>query len=533
MVDTANVLIAGILILGLHEPVSGQPLDNGCAVEGQVVNIQTHAPLQGVTVTLTDTAKRHEYTSESDLDGRFKFADLPPGRYALRAERDGFAVTEGAKKLKRTTHTIVVNAGQTNSSVLVTMAQLGVITGRVLDEYNEPVGRVQVSAFRLSYRFGAPTPEVQGYGSSNDAGEYRISSLSPGRYFVLARPAVANYSLRKRPSGNPIEVLASTYYPDALELSSASRIEVRLSAESREMDIHLRRARLSRVRVRVLGPDGYPLSKVILAVGERTAGSVSYRSPEALETDANGEYELRLPPGTYQLMASSQSPFPLQAEVALTVGNLNLEDRIVIALSQGSDIDGTVRTNGGEVPTGARVVLVGAGDGSIGPSAPVGPRGNFRLGNIPLGDYMPEFFPMPEDSCIESMRYGQSFTSAGPIAVRGSGRERLELVLNFACSRITARVTDRDDRPCVACTVVLVPESHQWNLYRSGTTDDRGTVTLQGVIGGDYKLFACEDIDPEVWHDPEIAPALERRAERLSFKTGEHKVVSLKPLSQE
>lgn len=59
---------------------------------GTVVDNQGQA-LPGVTVTLT-VATRPPQVQVTDAMGRFRFPDLPPGSYSLRAELEGFAPKE-------------------------------------------------------------------------------------------------------------------------------------------------------------------------------------------------------------------------------------------------------------------------------------------------------------------------------------------------------------------------------------------------------------------------------------------------------
>src|SRR5215813_7341234 len=55
---------------------------------GNVYAATTRAPLQGVRVTASSDALRGERVTVTDAYGLFRFAELPPGTYTLRIERE-------------------------------------------------------------------------------------------------------------------------------------------------------------------------------------------------------------------------------------------------------------------------------------------------------------------------------------------------------------------------------------------------------------------------------------------------------------
>lgn len=94
----------------------------------------------------------------------------------------------------------------------------GIITGRVVDEYGEPVSDVMVSAQRQQFINGASRPMTVGApSSSNDIGEFRVYGLAPGDCYVSAAP---------RGQVNPFDSIsdragyAQTFYPSAADRTS-------------------------------------------------------------------------------------------------------------------------------------------------------------------------------------------------------------------------------------------------------------------------------------------------------------------------
>jgi len=50
--------------------------------------------------------------------------------------------------------------------------------------------------------------------------------------------------------------------------------------------------------------------------------------------------------------------------------------------------------------------------------------------------------------------------------------------------------------------VALVPDAplrRRWDLYKSTTTDQSGNFSIRMVAPGDYKVFAWEEADDNIW----------------------------------
>lgn len=87
-VRTRNVAFAGLLCIlaALAAPAAAQTN----AVIGGVVNDAQGGVLPGVTLTVRNAETGFTRTVVTEADGRYRLAGLPPGRYDLRAELQGF-----------------------------------------------------------------------------------------------------------------------------------------------------------------------------------------------------------------------------------------------------------------------------------------------------------------------------------------------------------------------------------------------------------------------------------------------------------
>src|SRR5579871_3272838 len=78
----------GLLFMSvLATPLGAQTISG--VVAGTVVD-PVHAAVPGATVTLLETEKKYSFNTKSESDGRFVFAQVPPGTYKLTVVAQGF-----------------------------------------------------------------------------------------------------------------------------------------------------------------------------------------------------------------------------------------------------------------------------------------------------------------------------------------------------------------------------------------------------------------------------------------------------------
>src|SRR6188768_3325414 len=127
------------------------------------------------------------------------------------------------------------------------MPRGGVISGRIVDEYGEPVADALVSSMRQTWSNGrrrmTPTGRT---GQTNDLGQFRMYGLPPGEYYVSA--TLRNTDIVMDPmtilggptsgaSGStPSAGYAATYYPGTTVAGNAQRITVAIGQEAQNTD---------------------------------------------------------------------------------------------------------------------------------------------------------------------------------------------------------------------------------------------------------------------------------------------------------
>ena len=104
---------------------------------------------------------------------------------------------------------------RTADKILVALPRGSVISGRVSDEFGEPVANAVVSAMRYGYAAGArrlmPAPGQNSRDTTDDQGQFRLFGLPPGEYIVSATlRALAGRGDRSSAENTGY---APTYYP--------------------------------------------------------------------------------------------------------------------------------------------------------------------------------------------------------------------------------------------------------------------------------------------------------------------------------
>jgi len=284
------------------------------AVSGSVLEAVTHTVIPNARVTLSGAGVRESTTADSD--GRFTFSGLPPGRYTMTANKEGFAFD--LLELPG----VIVDAGQTATRT-IEMQRAAIIVGDVRDEQGNPRAGIQMHVLRKMKTGGTdaqPGPGPQ----TNDLGEFRIDRLLPGEYLLLAMPQDT------RASGGI--ALMPTYYPSTANQKEARSVTVEAGGTA-SASITMVSMPAYEITGTVVDEQGQPRRAMIVFVSQSVQtwapGQSASLSAQvaALITREDGTFRIRgLGPGTYRLtpMPAPETPpqqLPMAAHTAALNGN--------------------------------------------------------------------------------------------------------------------------------------------------------------------------------------------------------------------
>lgn len=329
-----------------------QPLPPGtAALEGIVTAFGGSDPVPGAIVEMRKSecsrTGGESMTTTSGPDGKFSFKQVRAGSWCIGAAKAGgvFSPVEYRQRgYKARGMALPVSDNQRIQDIRLAMPRTGSISGRVLDTDGEPMGHARVQAMEAFYQGGERRLYTLNVVQTNDQGEFSLSWLPPGEYYVSAvpeDPSRQNVMFSVSPPGigghrsdamPPVvskknlpdgsfteEVYVPVYYGGGSDPKRAQKIDV-APGSAMTVDLSFAGARVQAFHIRgraVNGATGQPAegSQIRLYPKEWTATAVVPYGRVAKD----GTFDIGgIAPGSYTLYASGSTRDPNSQAPALT-----------------------------------------------------------------------------------------------------------------------------------------------------------------------------------------------------------------------
>jgi Carboxypeptidase regulatory-like domain len=507
-------------------------------IEGTVVSA-LNGQLVPRAVVVARNAKTHGETTitRADDNAHFVFERLAPSSYQLFAGKQGYF----SDSRKASMQPIVeLAAGAEIKDVIVRLMPLGVISGRIVDEGNDPVRGVEVRLLSLDYYRGRQTLSTSSSAVTDDRGEYRIFDIRPGSYYLLAEFNV-NKDLNKAlaivpPKGSALDLAyPPLFYPATSDMPQAQKIAINAGDEL-HADFALVPMQAVSIQGRVVnGLTNRPVSKPMVTAywGENTA--VMARTAEITEQE-NG-FEIRgLGPGTYTLRTNfTDDGENFSDERVVEVTSQGLRNLVIAGLPD-FEVWGHVRLENARLPAwnpSVEFASVGPRVGSIFRVGTNRPDMQFT-GKLHPGDHYKVNVPnLPQDFYLKSVRVSGREVPNTDVVI-GGRRTELDLIVSPAGGHIEGSALNDRKEPVSGSYLLLVPDfSDKINadLIRTLRCDFKGKFVMRGVPPGNYKLFAFEDIEVnEILNQPELLKNYESNAQAVRVEESGKYTLEVKPV---
>src|SRR5437667_2005775 len=89
LIKNLRILFAIVLLFGAAEKALSQPSSPAFPITGIVLD-PSHASVPGTKVVLRIAGASEQQTTTADAGGAFRFEAIPPGKYEIQAEHEGF-----------------------------------------------------------------------------------------------------------------------------------------------------------------------------------------------------------------------------------------------------------------------------------------------------------------------------------------------------------------------------------------------------------------------------------------------------------
>ena len=518
---------------------NAQPAKAGTAtLRGHVVAADSGQPLRKAQVRVFAPELRENRMTTTDGDGKYEFKELPAGRYTVMAQKGSYVNLQyGQLRPFEPGKPLEILNGQTMEKVDFALPKGGVITGRILDEFGEPLADAQVAAQRYQNIGGRRRLVPAGRtATTNDIGEFRLFAIPPGQYYLSA-------TLRSfGPIGDSDDRsgYAPTYFPGTPNMAEAQKVTVGLGQTVSDMNMALIQTHTARITGVAVDSQGRPMMGIVMAVPRGDSVMMMFGPPGQIKPD--GSFAINgLPPGVYMLQTNAQGGTE-SASAEVTVG--------------GDDVNGIRLTAAPPSTASGRIVVDPAAAQSLKASTlrvnaqPVqpdmimfGPNAvpaavnddlTFELKAAPGKMRIALAGPVP-GWAVRAVRYrGADVTDSGIEFRANENVADIELEITNRLTDVSGLVTNGRGIAQKDFSVVVFPEDRdKWTpnsrYVRTSRPDQDGRFKVNGLPPGAYYAIALEYLDTSGdWNEPDALDRLRSKATTFSLNEGETKTVDLK-----
>jgi hypothetical protein len=523
---------------------SNAPPQKKVRLTGSVVNAVTG---EGVSKAKVDTYAGQPISVFTGPDGHFEMDNVPEGQWQVMARKPGyFSDQEMARGFFRPKMFRVTESG---GDITVKLTPAATITGHVVSESGEPLESAQVEVIAGAIENGRRTWQPRGGAQTDDSGEYSISGLIPGDYYVRVKPVTEAGA--RTPGQGYDDVYAGCYYPGAPTQDQAAVLHVQ-GGQQAQADFMLARARGYRVSGQVATQGSFV--QVTAVRGEETAASAG--------VSQNGRFRLSgLTAGQYSVTAvfPSQSQ-PLFGEELVSISQADVTN-VQILMQQPQSIpvqiqvvktkdEATVSQIAGSFP----MPLLAPGSGqpvSNGPRYPLGgiqltptrPAGhgmNYAQANpnglgpneqLAIKNAFPGTYRVAVQAFqpyyIESIRSGSLDLLDQPVTITAGGAAAPILItLRDDSATLTVKVM-QDGQPAAGGAVLVIPTAHPSDTDFPRFWEGGNQLTVGGLAPGDYRVYAFDSVENLEYANPEALREFAGKSQQVTLEPNGSATVTL------
>jgi hypothetical protein len=540
------------LAFQLRRPPAANAAPRGTdVVRGRVADLSGR-PIGHAQVMVFAATRADSRATTTDDDGAFEVAQLGAGPVQISATKLGYTQLESGRAVTPWTldlgpvragtlsgfswgRAIDLAAGEVRDHVDLTLARWGTLSGRVTDDYGDPIQGAGVQLLHVRYEAGqrllVPADAVRA--ATDDFGRYRLHSLTPGQYMVSA--AVGQVSLEDLPG------YARSYYPGTPNPGEGHFVSVGLSEDVTDIDFSLSRVRTARVAGQVLNQAGDPASPGTLILRPSRRSSVA-SIPVGAHIASNGAFSFpNVPPGQYTIQAYRGRVNPhTDGEFGVVPVAVNGADVTGLRLrtSVGSSIAGRVTFDTQDrtslpSPSAIEIAPVSV-DVDLAPPHNSGVRAEihqdwtFELAGL-HGPQRLQILRAPRGWALKEIRIGGIEITDQPLSFGDADRSvaNVEVVMTDRVTELSGTIVDARGQPTPRSTVVVFStDRDRWypsSRYFQASTGTGGTFIVAGLPPGSYYASAAAHIPTDgedAWQDPQFLESLIPQAATVTLLEG-------------
>lgn len=501
------------------------------SIRGRVTALDSGQPIARAIVKLRFLGPGvPKWEATTDDEGRYAFANLPAGGFALHAEQPAGTSTYVSRRYGQSVRfdplrhdPIVSPIRLSEGAELIAPIELPralSINGRVVSAGGEPIRNI-----RVSLRDGNGNVAMLRDAITDVDGRFTVAGVRPGDYRLCAVP-YANFALIRTEGRFESE--------QPFESCNADKPTTVSTTGLSDVEITVRSGLVYSVSGAVVDASGAPLESNTFQF-KRQDG----RDLAAIDTKRSGnQFVVRgVPPGEYLLTARRIAADGRTIELGSASVRVNTADieGVVLRTAMSVSIVGRIEFDEG-VPGPLPKVNVN----TIGQrSRPPGPfenvshmRGDltFQLDGL-LGPQMLQVFGAMKPWTVKAIRYrGEDIYGKSLEFRANTNPDDLVVVLTNRSASVTAKLREGSGHASSGATVALIPLDPRTSAPLENAAfrpiDFEGPFGLPIVRPGDYLIAA---VAPEDAYGPSssVVSRLAGVAQRITLAPGEHRVIEL------
>jgi protocatechuate 3,4-dioxygenase beta subunit len=513
------------------------PAPGTATLRGHVFAADSGQPLRKAQVRITAFEIRENRLATTDAEGRYEFKEVRAGRYTISASKGSYVgLSYGQQRPQEPPKPLQILDNQTVDRLDLSLPRGGVITGRILDEFGEPLSDVQMSVQQYQSTQGQRRLVPMGrQTATNDIGEFRLFGVPPGQYYVTA-----TWRSNNPMSNEDRTAYAPMYFPGTENAAQAQRLTLAAGQEISDLVMALKPIRATRVTGTATTSDGRPFTGMVMAMSSGGGGVFTPPIPGQVRPD--GTFMISgLAPGEYTLRAQTFGPSGPEGEVATAtitatgddIADLHLVGAKLSVVSGRIVVDPAIAS---AQPTALSLMLM-----------PVEPGMMMGIGAVPgrmADDGTFELRSPPGKMRINLMNAGGWFLravrlngtdliDAGFEFKPGENVSGLEVEITNKTTVISGRVTNARSEPVKEYSAIAFSQDRErWKAagrYQGiGRPDQDGRFKINGLPPGDYYVIALDKIEQGQSSDPDFLDAIKAKATAITIHDGETRTVDLK-----
>jgi hypothetical protein len=507
-------------------------------MRGHIFAADSGQPLRKALVRIFAGEINENRSTTTDTDGKYEFTAVRAGRYIVTAAKGSFvSLSYGQLRPFDAGKPLEILDGQTVERLDVALPRGSVVTGRILDEYGEPMPEVQIAL--QTYRFVQGKRRLVPAGrraSTDDMGEFRLFGMPPGQYILSATWIHNNIGSNAAPADNT--AYAPVYFPGTNTPAQAQRLTLAVGQQLDEVVMAMRPVKATRISGSVTTSDGKPFAGMLLVSQNDTSG---FEMQSAAPIRPDGKFELAgLAPGEYALLAQARggpNDNPETATERVTAAGEDISDLHLVA-NRASVVAGRFVVDpaaAGTPPTLSIFATTMDGSTPFGRSmsARANDDGTFELKLSP-GRTRLSLSGSPAGWAIRSIHLNSvEVTDTGIEVKANQDVSGVEVEVTNRMTSLSGLVTNARGEPAKDYAVVAFARDRtRWTgvsrYQMTGRPDQDGRFKITGLPSGDYYAVALESIEPGATGDPDFLESIRTSATMFSLNEAETKSLDLK-----